>query len=101
MELLKSLAELDQDLAARVEEAHRAADQKIKSAEEESQRLLAEAETQVKQMEEDWQSRLAKERDEIDAKSQAQADEEKERLRRQALPNIDEAVAFILKKVLP
>jgi vacuolar-type H+-ATPase subunit H len=101
LELIESLAKLDQDLAAKVEEAHRVADQRIKSAEEESHRLLAEAETQVQQMEEDSKIRIAKARSEIDAESQALAAEEKERLRNQALPNIDQAVAFILKEVIP
>ncbi|MHB8069199.1 MAG: V-type ATPase subunit subunit G family protein, partial [Desulfobaccales bacterium] len=39
LELIKNLAELDQQLAAKVEETHRVAAQRIKSAEEESKRL--------------------------------------------------------------
>ena len=101
LELIENLAKLDQDLAAKVEEAHRVAGQRVKTAEEESHHLLAEAETQVQQMEEDWRTRTAKARAELKAEAQAQAVEEKERLRSQALPNIDQAVAFILKKVMP
>ena len=61
IELIKNLAELDRELAEKVEETRQSVEHRIKSAEAESQRLLAEAEAQIRQMEEASATRIAEE----------------------------------------
>ncbi len=101
LELIKELAELDGKLSARVEEARRDAAERIKSAEDGSKRLEAEAEAQIRRMEEGLRTQIAKETSRLQEETQALIEKEKERLRRQALPHIDRAVAFILSEVIP
>lgn len=101
LDLIKNLAELDSELAERVEEARRAAGLRIKSAEAESQRLLTEAEAQVRRMEEASRARIAQERAKLEEDARARAAAEKERLCSQALPNLDRAVALVLSEVMP
>jgi V/A-type H+-transporting ATPase subunit G/H len=101
LEMIKNLAVLDQELAEKVEEARRMADRRIKHAESEAQRLLAEAEAQIHQMEEASRTRLAQEGASLSADAHKRATAEKDQLRRQALPNLDRAMALVLSEVLP
>jgi vacuolar-type H+-ATPase subunit H len=101
LELIKNLAELDQQLAAKVEETRRVAAQRIKSAEEEGKRLLAEAEAQIQQMQEESRIRIAAASSKFAEEARALAATEKEHLVSQALPNIGRAVAFILSEIIP
>ena len=101
LELIKNLADLDRELAAKVAAARRDADRKIKDAEAEAQRLLAEAEAKIRRLE----AEAGKERTEEDARvaeaARRRAAEEKDRLCSQARPHLEQAVQFILSKVLP
>jgi vacuolar-type H+-ATPase subunit H len=101
IELIKNLAELDEELSAKVEEARLTADGKIKSAEAESARLLAEAEAQIRQMEEEAKTRMAEESAKLADDARTRAAAEKTGLRSRALPNLDRAVRFVLSEVLP
>ena len=92
---------LDRELAEKVEETRRSVDHRIKSAEAESQRLLAEAEAEIRQMAEAAATRIAEENARIAATAHASAEAEKERLRSQAIPNLERALEFILKEVMP
>ena len=100
-ELVKDLADLDRELSEKVEEARRAADQKIKDAQAEANRLLAEAEAQIRGLAEEAKKQSAEENARLLEAAHTKAEEEKERLRSQALPNLPHAVKFMLSKVLP
>jgi vacuolar-type H+-ATPase subunit H len=100
-ELIANLADLDQKLAAELEEARRAAEARIKDAEKESRRVLAMAAEQISRLEEESQARVAAESSKITEEARFRAEEEKERLRAQAQPQLDQAVAFVLSKVRP
>jgi vacuolar-type H+-ATPase subunit H len=101
LELIKNLADLDRELTERVEETRGAADQRIKSGEAESQRLLAEAEAQIHQMNEASKAQIVQECAKLGEDAGQRATAERERMRSQALPNLDRAVAFILSEVMP
>jgi vacuolar-type H+-ATPase subunit H len=101
IELIKNLAELDRELAGKVEETRQSVEHRIKSAEAESQRLLAEVEAQIRRMEDASATRIAEESARIAADAHARAAAEQERLRSQAIPNLDRALEFILIEVMP
>jgi vacuolar-type H+-ATPase subunit H len=71
------------------------------SAEEESKGILAEAEAQIRQMQEASRTRIAEDSSKLAADARARAQAEKERLQQQAGPNLERAVEFVLSKVLP
>ncbi len=100
-ELIRNLAELDRQLTEKLEEARRSAGDRIKSAEEERKRILAEAEAQTRQMHEESRARIAEQSSKLAEEARSRAQAEKERLRQQAEPNLDRAVELILSKVLP
>ena len=100
-ELIKNLAELDRELAEKVEETRRSADLKIKSAEAESRRLLAEAEAQILQMEEVSRTHIAEAGTKLAEDASQRAAAEQERLRSQAMANLVRAMEFILSRVMP
>jgi vacuolar-type H+-ATPase subunit H len=101
IELIKNLAVLDRELADKVEETRQSVEHRIKSAEAESQRLLAEVEAQILRMEDASATRIAEESARIAADAHARAAAEQERLRSQAIPNLDRALEFILIEVMP
>jgi vacuolar-type H+-ATPase subunit H len=101
LELITNLAKLDQELVERVEATRRAADYRIKSAETEAQRLLAEAEAQIRRMEETLRARIVEASAKLGEDARNHAAAETERLSHQALPNLDRVVAFLLSKVMP
>ena len=98
IELIKNLAELDRELAEKVEETRQLAEHRIKSAEAESQRLLAEAEAQIRQMEEASATQIAEASARTGRGRPRRALAEQERLRSQAVPNLERAVEFILSR---
>jgi len=100
-ELINSLAALEEKLAEKLEETRRSADQRIKNAEAESERLLAEAEAEIRRMEEVSRTRITDYRIELAEDARHRAAAEKTRLLNQALPNIPRAVAFILSEIIP
>jgi vacuolar-type H+-ATPase subunit H len=100
-ELIKHLAEVDRELGDKLEEARRSAEDRIKGAEEESQRLLAEAEAQINQKQEASQTRIAAARSKLAEEARVRIATEQEGLRRQAEPNLGRVVEFILSKVMP
>jgi vacuolar-type H+-ATPase subunit H len=101
LELIKNLAELDQEVAEKVEETRRSAEDRVNRAGAESQRLLAEAEAQIHRMEEVSRTQMAEVSLRLAEDARQHAAAEQERLRSQAAPNLDRAVAFILSEVMP
>jgi V/A-type H+-transporting ATPase subunit G/H len=100
-ELVQDLADLDRDLSEKVAEARRSADQKIKDAQVEAKHLLSEAEAQIRGLQEQAQKQNAEENVRLLEAAGKRAEEEKERLRAQALPNLPSAVKFMLLRILP
>jgi len=100
-ELVKDLADLDRELALKLEEALRSADQRIAGAEDKSRRILSEADIQIRRMEEAAKARITAEDEKLAAEAQARAEAEAARIRRQADSNIERAVRFVLSEVLP
>ncbi len=100
-ELVKDLADLDRQLAEKVAEARRSADQKIKNAAAEAERLLAEAEENIRRLVEEARQQRAEENARVAEAAHTRAEEAQEGLRSQALPNLPRAVEFILSRVLP
>jgi vacuolar-type H+-ATPase subunit H len=101
LELLKELAELERSLAERIEQARRSAEDKIKGAEEEGLRILAEAEAEIRQIADTSRARIVKNEGKTAEEARARAEAEAESIRRRAAPNIDRAVDYILSEVLP
>jgi vacuolar-type H+-ATPase subunit H len=101
LELIKNLAELDQELAEKVEETRRSAEDRVNRAKVESQRLLDEAEAQIRRMAEVSHTHMAEVSARLTEDARQRAAAEQERLRSQAVPNLDRAVAFIFSKVMP
>jgi vacuolar-type H+-ATPase subunit H len=100
-ELVKDLADLDHELSEKVEVARRSADQKIQTAQAEAKRLLAETEAQMRRLAEEAKKQSAEENARLLEAAGRRAEAEKEHLRSQALPNLPQAVKFMLSKVLP
>ena len=101
LELLEELAEIERELAEKLHEARRSAESRIKAAEEEGQRILAEADAEIRQMAYRTRDSIAKNREKVAEEAQAQAEAEAESIQRRATTNIDGAVDYILSKVLP
>jgi vacuolar-type H+-ATPase subunit H len=101
VELIKYISDLDSELAEKVAEARRVADQKIKDAHEESARLLAEAEAEIRIMEAEAKRWISEESERLAEDAHSRAAAEKTLLRSQGLPNLNHVVEFILSKVLP
>jgi vacuolar-type H+-ATPase subunit H len=101
VELIKYIADLDGELAEKVAEARRAAEQKIKNAEVESARLLAEAEAQIRVMDAEAKRWISEESARLAEDAHSRAAAEKTLLRSQGLPNLNRVVEFILSEVLP
>jgi vacuolar-type H+-ATPase subunit H len=101
VELIKYIANLDSELAEKVAEARRVADQKIKTAEVESTRLLAEAEAEIRMLEAETKRLISEESARLAEDAHSRAAAEKTLLRSQGLPNLNRVVEFILSEVLP
>jgi vacuolar-type H+-ATPase subunit H len=101
IELVSNLAELDRELVQKLEEARRAGERRIASAQEKARHILNEAEVQIHQMEEDSKTRINDESKKVAAAAQARAEAEAAGISRQADSKIEHAVRFILSEVLP
>jgi vacuolar-type H+-ATPase subunit H len=101
MDLVKNLAELERELATKLDEAHQSAEHRIASAAEEARHILAEADAQIRQMADTSKVRIAKENEKYAEGAHARAEAEAQDIREQAERNIDRAVDFILTEVLP
>jgi vacuolar-type H+-ATPase subunit H len=99
--LLQDLARLEIELKERLEGARRSAESRIARAEEESRRILADAEGQIHRMTDVSKAQVAEECEKIAQESRKRAEMEARRIRDQAEPHMDRAVSFILSKVLP
>jgi V/A-type H+-transporting ATPase subunit G/H len=99
--LVKDLAELERDLAQKLEEARRSAERGIKSAEEEAGRIMGEVEAQIRQLTDASEARIAEQEEKLAKEARKRAQEESRRIREQASPNLDRAVDFVLSEVLP
>ena len=101
LELVKHLAECDRELVKKLEETRRYADGRIANAKEEARRILNEADIQIRQMAETSKAQTTEEGNKLTEDAQTRAEEEADRIRRQADSHIDRAVTFILSEVLP
>jgi V/A-type H+-transporting ATPase subunit G/H len=99
--LVRELAEIEGELAKKLDEARRSAEDRVAKAEEEARRILAETDTQIRQMEETLNARIAQESEKYAKEAQARSEAEAQRIRRQADPNIDQAIDFLLSEVIP
>jgi V/A-type H+-transporting ATPase subunit G/H len=99
--LVKDLAELERDLAQKLEEARRSAERGIKSAEEEAGRIMGEVEAQIRQLTDASEARIAEQEEKLAKEARKRAQEESRRIREQASPNLDRTVDFVLSEVLP
>jgi vacuolar-type H+-ATPase subunit H len=98
---VKILAELEAELAKKLDEARRSAEHRIACAEQEARRILAEADVQIRQMAETSKAWIVKESEKYGGEARGRAEAEAERIRQQADANIDRAVDFILSEVMP
>jgi vacuolar-type H+-ATPase subunit H len=101
LDLVKDLAELERELAKKLDEAHQSAKQRVAGAEQEAQRILAEADAQIRVMADTWNARIAQENEKYTEDARVRAESEARRIREQAERNMDRAVDFILSEVLP
>ena len=101
LELVKDLAELERKLANKLDEARRAAEQRIAGAEEEARRILASGDAEVRQMGDVLKTRIAKESERYAEEGRTHGEAEAERIRQQADSNIERAVEYVLSEVLP
>ena len=101
LELLEELAEIERELAEKLHDARGSAESRIKAAEEEGQRILAEADAEIRQMSDRTKDRRVKNEEKAGEKAQARAEAAAESIERRAAANIDKAVEYILSKVLP
>jgi vacuolar-type H+-ATPase subunit H len=99
--LLQELARLEMELKERLDGTRRSAESRVARAEEESRRILADAEAQIHRMSGVSKAQVAEECEKIVQESRKRAETESRRVRDQAEPHMDRAVAFILSKVLP
>ncbi len=101
LDLVKDLAELEHELAKKLDEARRSAEQRIADAEQVERRVLAEADAQIRLMADTWKARIAEESEKVIEDARVLAEGEAQRIREQAERNMDRAVDFIVSEVLP
>ncbi len=100
-EPVKTLAEIEAQLAKRLDEARDSAGQTIAAAEQEAQRILTEADSQIRQMADTLKARIAEESKKYAEEAAGRAEAEAQRIREQAERDIDRAVEYVLSEVLP
>jgi V/A-type H+/Na+-transporting ATPase subunit G/H len=100
-ELVKNLADVERELAERLNQACQSADDTIKNAEQESNRILAEADEQIQKEEEASRARIAEENERILRDTDACAEAQAQSLREEAEKHVDRAIEFIVSKVMP
>ncbi len=101
LDLVRDLAELERELAKKQDEARRSAEQKIASAEKEARRILADADLEIRQVDDNLKARIAEESKRLAEDGRSRAETETGQIRRQAEANMDWAVNFVLSKVVP
>jgi vacuolar-type H+-ATPase subunit H len=101
LDLVKDLAELERELSKKLDEAHQFAKQRVAGAEQEAQRILAEADVQIRLMADTSKAQIAKENEKYIEGARVRAEGEAQRIREGAERNMDRAVDFILSEVLP
>jgi len=101
VEPVKILAELEAELAKKLDEARRSAEQRIASAEQEVRRILTEADARILQMADTSKARIAEESEKYAEEARGRAEAEARQIREQAERNIDRAVDYIFSEVLP
>ena len=100
-ELVKNLAEVERELAERLNQARQSADDIIKNAEQERSRVLAEAEEQIQKEADASRTRIAEEKERILKDTKASAADQARSLREKAEKHVGRAVEFIVSKVMP
>jgi vacuolar-type H+-ATPase subunit H len=101
LELVKDLAELERELAKKLDEARRSVEGRIANAEEKARRILMEADAQIRQMADTLKARIGSESEKIAEEAHVRAEADALLIQQQAAPNVDRAVDFILSEVLP
>lgn len=101
LELLRDLAELERELAGKLEEARHSAEQRVTGAEEEARRILASAEDEVRQMSDALKARITEENKRYAEEGRVLGEAEAQRIQQQADPGIERAVEYVLSEVLP
>jgi F-type H+-transporting ATPase subunit b len=100
-ELVKNLADIERELAERLNQASQSADDTIKKAEQERHRILAEVDEQIQKEEKASKARIAEENERILRDTDASAVAQAQSLREEAEKNIDRAIELIVSKVMP
>ena len=101
LELLKDLAELERELARKLDEARQSAEHRVTRAEEEAKRILDSANTETRKMSDVLKERIAKESERYTQEGQTLGEAEEQRTRQQSDPSIERAVEYVLSEVLP
>ena len=101
LKLVKDLAEVETELAKKLGETHRVAEQRIAKAEEEARRILQEANAQINQLVDNLKVRIALETERLAEEGRSRAEAEAEQIRQQASGNMNRCVDFVLSEVLP
>ncbi len=101
VEPVKILAQLEAELAEKLDEARRSAEQRIATAEQEARRILTEADGQVRQMADASKARIVEENKKYADEAAGRAEAEAQQIREQAERNIDRAVDYVFSEVLP
>ncbi|HEU4740320.1 MAG TPA: V-type ATPase subunit subunit G family protein [Meiothermus sp.] len=99
--LIKSLAEQEQELARRLEEARRAAQAKLSEAEAEAARIEQATQQSLREMETRFRAETAEMVAKIEAEARQKAEAEAQAISTAAAPKIAGAVQEVLKEVLP
>ncbi|WP_117237126.1 V-type ATPase subunit subunit G family protein [Thermus sediminis] len=99
--LIKSLAEKERELAARLEAAKKEAADLFRQAEAEAKALLEAAETQAQALEAEYREKEVRGTEAVMSRYRAQAEAEVLAVKERAQARLDEAVALVLKEVLP
>ncbi len=100
-DIVNELAEIERELAKKLDEARRSAETRVAKGEEDARRILADADSKIREMEETLEARITREKEKRAQEAQAKAEAETQHIRQQADPNIDQAVKFLLSEIMP
>ena len=100
-DLVKNLAERERELSGRLEEARRSAGERVKAAETEARRILAETEAEIGWLDEQSRTLAAEEGRKLAREAQERALKETEEIRKGAESRAARAVRFVIEEVLP
>ena len=99
--LVKSLAEREQELLKRLDDARRKAEARIVEAEGSAQAVQRAAEEAAREMELKTRADIAAAVAQIEAKARSDADALKQQIAQTAAPRVAQTVNSLLKEVLP